>query len=83
MPKACEVRFVLFVVLFWDVFFPFFFFFWNNSVFLLPARHLFHLGTVQLALLVFLLAPTLGFLLLLLLLLAAAAGELISEMCQA
>lgn len=34
-------------------FFPLFFFLWNNSVFLLPARHLFHLGTVQLALLVF------------------------------
>lgn len=54
VPKACEVEFVLFVVLFWDVFFPFFFsFFWNNRVFLLPARCLFHLGTVQLALLVF------------------------------
>lgn len=56
MPKDCEVRFVLFVVLFGDVFFLFVFsfsFFWNNSIFLLPARCLFHLGTVQLALLVF------------------------------
>lgn len=79
MPKACKVRFVLFVVLLWDVFFPFFSpFFWNNSVFLLPARCFFYLGTVQLALLVFFSGSYAW-----LSVAAAAAGETISEMCQA
>lgn len=77
MPKACKVRFVLFVVLLWDVIFLFPPLFWNNGVFLLPARCFFYLGTVQLALLVFFAGSYTW------LSVAAAAGETISEMCQA